>query len=600
MLSEQKIYKKIKKIFSSHLFLAVIINLFFLLLILFFCDMKYEVSDDFIMASIMSGAYGNEPNPQMIFVNVILGYLLLPLYQLVPSISWYFVMEIVLVFLSSTTVTYLLFEKMDKSKAFMLSIILILFFANDAYLLVQFTKTAMFAVMAGGMLFIWALFEKKSVWTILYGGLLCLIGTMVRFSTIYLAGGFFLFILIYEFIRVFKEKKCYVKKWKYHFITILFSGCVLIGIAFGCKWLDWYTYNNDEEYGFFYAYNAARADVVDASNYGYAAYAGALSEIGVSENDFYMMHNWTLTDNDFFTIERLEQAANIISDYQKQQNYTLDRILESLQERNYPGLPVFFACMLLLILGIFFNHRRWWMMLGNIGIGVGLLVYFCFVGRYVYRVEFSVFLGIFLSGTYFWNLEEEKKTIFEDLQINKRICLIITTLCVVSYSTLYIPDKSYQNVTSENRVTYIDDTFYASWNYDAEKYRKVVNRERPNNGLLDEIENHQENYYFLDFTTTIQTLYFEWSPWKALPVGYHDNFGYMGGITTNFPDIIQNLKKRNIENPLQSLVKENIYLVDNYASEVKLNYLREHYYPEARAEVYKEVDGYTIWKFYEK
>ncbi len=132
---EQKIYKKIKKIFSSHLFLAVIINLFFLLLILFFCDMKYEVSDDFIMASIMSGAYGNEPNPQMIFVNVILGYLLLPLYQLVPSISWYFVMEIVLVFLSSTTVTYLLFEKMDKSKAFMLSIILILFFANDAYLL---------------------------------------------------------------------------------------------------------------------------------------------------------------------------------------------------------------------------------------------------------------------------------------------------------------------------------------------------------------------------------------------------------------------------------------------------------------------------------
>ena len=74
----------------------------------------------------------------------------------------------------------------------------------------------------------------------------------------------------------------------------------------------------------------------------------------------------------------------------------------------------------------------------------------------------------------------------------------------------------------------------------------------------------------------------------------------MGGITTNFPDIVQNLKEKNIENPLQSLVKDNIYLVDNYASEVKLNYLRQHYYPEARAEVYKEVDGYTIWKFYEK
>ena len=62
------------------MFLAVGINLIFFLLIVFFCDMKYEVSDDFIMASIMSGAYGDAPNPQMIFVNVIIGYLLLPLY----------------------------------------------------------------------------------------------------------------------------------------------------------------------------------------------------------------------------------------------------------------------------------------------------------------------------------------------------------------------------------------------------------------------------------------------------------------------------------------------------------------------------------------
>ncbi len=600
LLPNQKEYRILKKIFSSHLFWAVIINLFFLLLILFFCDMKYEVSDDFIMASIMSGAYGNEPNPQMIFVNVILGYLLLPLYQLVPSISWYFVMEIVLVFLSSTTVTYLLFEKMDKSKAFMLSIILILFFVNDAYLLVQFTKIAMFAVMAGGMLFIWALFEKKSVWTILYGGLLCLIGTMVRFSTIYLAGAFILFLLLYEFIRLLVKKNCSAKKWKHPFITIIFSGCVLIGIAYGLKRLDWYIYNNDEAYGFFYAYNAARSHVVDASNYGYEAYAEDLNKIGVSENDFYMMRNWTLTDNDFFTIERLEQTANIISNYQNQQDFTFDTILECLLERNYPGLPVFFACLLLLVLGIFFNYDRWWLMLGNIGIGVGLLVYFCFVGRYVYRVEFSIFLGIFLSGIYFWDLKEKKTSIFTEEKIDKRLSLIVAVLCIVPYSILYIPDQSYQKVTSENRITYVDDTFYNSWNYGAEKYRKVVNYNRPENGLIQEMENHQENYYFLDFTTTIQTLYFEWSPWEALPVGYHDNFGYMGGVTTNFPDITKSLKNRKIENPLQALVKENIYLVDNYSPEVKLNYLKEHYYPEARAEVYKEVDGYTIWKFYEK
>ena len=596
-LSTSQKENKVKKILSSPMFLAVGINLFFFLLIVFFCDMKYEVSDDFIMASIMSGAYGDAPNPQMIFVNVIIGYLLLPLYYLFPQISWYFVAEVFLIFVSSTTVTYVLFEKLEKEKAFMLSVLLILFFSNDAYILVQFTKTAMFAVMAGAMLFLWALFEKKSIWKMMFGGLLCLIGTMVRFSTIYLAGGFILFILGYEFWKLYVRKDSLAKGWKYPLLTIVLSGCFLIGAAYGCKWLNWYTYNNDEAYGFFYAYNAARSHVVDASTYGYEVYEADLSKIGVSKNDFYMMRNWALTDNDFFTIDRLEQTANIISTYQKKQDVTFDMTLEYLQERNYPGLPVFFACMLLLVIGVFLNYRQWWMSLGSIGIGVGMLVYFCFRGRYVYRVEYSVFLGIFLCGIYFWNIE---KGLFAERQIGVRLCMIISALCIMGHILLYIPDQSYKEIDSEERISYIDDTFYDSWNYGADKYRKVVNKERPQNGLLDEIENHQENYYFLDFTTTIQTLYFEWSPWKALPVGYHDNFGYMGGVTTNFPDIVQNLKEKNIENPLQSLVKENIYLVDNYASEVKLNYLREHYYPEARAEVYKEVDGYTIWKFYEK
>ena len=172
-LSTSQKENKVKKILSSPMFLAVEINLIFFLLIVFFCDMKYEVSDDFIMASIMSGAYGDAPNPQMIFVNVIIGYLLLPLYYLFPQISWYFVAEVFLIFVSSTTVTYVLFEKLEKEKALMLSVLLILFFSNDAYILVQFTKTAMFAVMAGAMLFLWALFEKKSIWKMIFGGLLC-------------------------------------------------------------------------------------------------------------------------------------------------------------------------------------------------------------------------------------------------------------------------------------------------------------------------------------------------------------------------------------------------------------------------------------------
>ena len=93
---------------------------------------------------------------------------------------------------------------------------------------------------------------------------------------------------------VCQKKTVWQKDGNIRLLTIVLSGCFLIGAAYGCKWLNWYTYNNDEAYGFFTAYNSARADVVDASNYGYEAYAEDLKSVGISENDYYMMRNWTL------------------------------------------------------------------------------------------------------------------------------------------------------------------------------------------------------------------------------------------------------------------------------------------------------------------
>ena len=159
-----RMIQKFKTVISNSKFLlAVMINVFFLLLVLLFCDMKYEVSDDFIMSTIMSGVYGECPNPHMIFVNIVLGYFLMPIYKVFPGISWYFVLQIIIIFLSSIVVSFILLEKVEKVKAALLSIMLILFFVNDMYILMQFTKTAMFAIMSGSWLFLDTLLDRKSV-----------------------------------------------------------------------------------------------------------------------------------------------------------------------------------------------------------------------------------------------------------------------------------------------------------------------------------------------------------------------------------------------------------------------------------------------------
>ena len=70
----------ISKIWKSEILSAITLNLLFLASILVFCDVKYEVSDDFVMSAILSGAYGGSLNPHLIFINVLWGYLLTPFY----------------------------------------------------------------------------------------------------------------------------------------------------------------------------------------------------------------------------------------------------------------------------------------------------------------------------------------------------------------------------------------------------------------------------------------------------------------------------------------------------------------------------------------
>lgn len=587
------------RLLKSNITVALLVNTIFFLLVIIFCDLKYEVSDDFIMSAILSGAFGDTQNPHMFYVNVVWGYFLIPFYKLWPRVSWYFVTQILLVFLSSVSVTYVILERTEKIKAMMLSMMLILFFSNDAYILVQFTKTAMYAVMAGAILFIWALFEGKKWHTIIMGGILCLAGTTLRFPVIYMAGGFILFILVFAFWDLMKEKKdrC---KLALSVRKIVLCGAVLIVLAYGLNYYNDYVYRDNGSYELFSDYSSARGRIIDTTDYGYWAYADELQKLGISENDYAMIRAWGFADNDVFDVETLQQVGKIIEDYNKNVCISLEEVFEAIQSRGIIGYPVFIICIVVFILGMFFYYNNWWKILGAGVIGAAYILYFFIRGRAVYRTEYAVFLGVFLCTIYFW----KKRSLKVDPS-NKnvefcRICVIITTVVCIVMGTIYVPDRTYRYISSDQRRDYIDGTFFYSWNFDARKYRRVVNKGKPQNGLLNEIENNKDHFYFLDFGTTIQTLYYEWKPWENLQIGYFDNSSYLAGITTNFPDTNVMLKKRGLQNPLKSLVNDNVYLIDNRNVELKLSYLREHYYSGAKVELYKEVDGYKIWKFYKE
>ena len=146
------------KLTNNKFIVSLLINLTFLFLALLFCYMKYEVSDDFIMEAILSGALGHNYNEHLLFSNILYGYLLKFLYSITKKISWYFVFQVVICFVSLTSLCYIVLKRNNSLIGLIFCLIFVSFFSDDLYILVQFTKTATVATCAGGSMFLYAIF----------------------------------------------------------------------------------------------------------------------------------------------------------------------------------------------------------------------------------------------------------------------------------------------------------------------------------------------------------------------------------------------------------------------------------------------------------
>ena len=382
---------RIKKIYSHHVFMSFLINAIFLLLVVLFCDMKYEVSDDFIVDSILSGAYGNGYDEHLLFSNIIYGYFLKFLYQLMPVVSWYFVSQIFICFCSLWAVTYILLEKNHPYIGIFASLVFVSFFSDDLYILVQFTKTATAAMCAGGALLLYGLWEKKKTKKILpvtMGILLALVGSMVRYSTIYIVLVFLVLIFI-EYVWIYRRSDCIVKKIVF---GIMISG-ITVGGAYALTVLDSTMWKTNVEYGQYKVYNHQRASVTDVNGYGSDTVMPELEKLGVSLNDYYMIETWNFLDQDYFTPELISDISKVKKDYSNQVTRSLQYVLRTFIDRQYEKYLVAVGVEILFLLLLFCQPEKVLWSGFKAAMLVILLMYFIYRGRVVYRVEYSVFFA---------------------------------------------------------------------------------------------------------------------------------------------------------------------------------------------------------------
>jgi len=545
------------------LLLSLGINVFFLALCLIFGNLGFGATDDFFMARLLEGVYGDDYNVHLTFVNVIYGYALLPLYHLFPKVGWYYVGEMFSVFASLVAICFVILRKFDKGWGLLASVLFVAAIATDYYLTVQFTHCAS-VLSAAGILLLWYGFDsnyclkgtKSSKVVIILGFVLFLWGSLMRYEA-FLMGCPFFALMAFSRFRQNKESR---KK-------IVVLAVVFIAAVMGCKKFNQLNYQSPE-YKNYIQFQGPRSVFGDGANYDDRAVDEDMEEMGLQSRDVALLRSWTYYDNKVFSLENILRIYELVKKYPDIPNlFAFPRGLL----QNFVGAgnyPLFMLWAFLCILAFCSKKNSIgyiWLSLFCVMLAYSYLFY---VGRVVYRVE----NGLWLYATVFMLAKVESLP-----KISQKLLfaatMVVALINVFIYST---NGAQVRNVNSGGVMTYKKDTtdYQGFFNYmDSLGDSALVLL--PHDQYMD-LSFHREPVY------------------RSAEKGSWKKFIPMGFWTPKFPDIEHHIQSVGVTNPFEDVIKDNVYVVD-YA--LLGSFLRDHYNFEVEYKEVKNFNGMIILKY---
>lgn len=594
---------------NKPLALALLLNILALIIRLCFFDIKYEVSDDYMIDAVLSGAFGNGYDPHLLYGNIILGYILVFFYKLIPSISFYFILLFTLSFISTTVILYLLFKKKVNLITFCLAVIFLGCFADDLYILIQFTKVSAVAGIAGGLLVLNGLWreEKKLRW-IISGAVLIILGTMVRFDTIYLFGVFLVISFCYNlWIHAGKERAKKKSGQIFKDVSWRFAVCVLIfAIVFGLQYLGTYLNNVDEGHRKFNEFQPIRYGITDTRLPEYEIVQDEYAKLGLDYTDYNMLCLWSFIDRDVYTDDVLSSVRDLHRDLAAKNTRNMTTVVDSFTEYETLLYPSSIALYLMAFICLLIGKKRLYpvlLVLAAFGTIVALILY----GRTVYRVEWSLLFcaAAVLLDDFIYDegskLADYRKELFgKNVKlINLFAVVTVSALMLILIPRLFFRFSFLSMSDEEYRGSHEFTLGHASM-YIPQKVGFPTSTRRLYPDIIDHIESDSEHYYFAD-AYCIQHFYFDYDPWIRPEAGlFKDSYAYYGCVLMHHPGEYYALSSNGVDpdNPFSGLMNDNILYVSEDYPEHIVNYLRKYYSPDVQIEKVDEYDGYSIWNFY--
>ena len=545
---------------------SAVINLFFLALCLIFGDLKFGAIDDYFMAARLTGAFGTEYNPHLIFVNAIYGYALLPLYHLFPKIGWYYIGEMTAVFISFFTIGYVLLRKMGANWGTLLASLFTALFASDFYLVVQFTQCASILSAAGMLLFAYEICELnkkethstfKKTFPFAIALFLMLWGSIMRWQAFLMGMPFFCLGLL------FMLKECWKAKWH----TIVCLAILFVG-AYSMHVFDRRIYEAPE-YKEFNEFQGPRVTLGDKSNYSQNAVYEDVEELGLSGKDYHMLTTWTLYDTKTFSANNLQQYTKSIIPYQNQiSKPSIPRNLLNALSHSLRS-PLFWTWFIFCIILYFTNRSKFIYLIASLSLLLSLIAYLQFAGRLVYRVESGFWLYAAVLAI---PLAKDLK-----FKLSPKFTLITLTCIAVINVYLYTTEgKIVRDPGSGNLRTLVVD--------DSTDYTQVFK-------FIDENPNKM---FLLSMKSFMRFSHHKNPPYLAEPIGSYRNTVSFGYWTPYLPEVKEALKDHGIANPIKDVVRENVIVLDNSTLS---DYLQRHYYDSVAVDTLKTFGEMTFSKY---
>ncbi len=530
-------------------------------------------ADDWTISCMLDPEY--KVDKPCLFINSVLSYVTIFLNRNISFFNWFFVLERMVVYFALLLYSYIQIKRSGLLNYLIILAIISIFFLHGCLVEANFTYIAAFITFAGFTSFInlsKSFHDEKRLRIALsiFSLVFIIFGFMLRLQAFLLMLPFVFLYFIYAHKDLIKSHKKKSKELIREAIPLL----LIVAVCSSLYFIDLAIWDSSD-LSAWKSYNAERSRISDYEMPRYEDIDEELENIGVSENDYWLVTHWINDDPDFFTTDLLSQIADIRDTYyQSQDQESLFKVFG-----NYflwLSSQVFAIVFLVLSLCLLLKYRskkHLFLLLILLVVTNIISFYFFDLGRLIPRVAMPIWGACY--ATFISCLNNSNTVVRSQNNVFKLSQEILITLCVALITTIFI---FVQGLASSPRTN--------------------------TDSLLDQLRDSKEASYYWD-TASMHAYQDIYSKHYLPEANVLDSNFKLGGWTTESPQTNYMKTEKNAEGGIKALINnDTVFYMANSKSDISerlLVYLKEHYSNNINCEVVKMLthqnQEFIIYKF---